>query len=165
MKKLIAIALAILTMVSMLAACGSKDKKSSVDLSDVLSDINEEYGFSESTVQGLKILDSFEDIDRNYNISEDDISQFAAERGSSRENKLEIVILEAKSADKVDAIADELRTTLQREQSDARSYFIEQPEIIAVFDNAVVKTSGNYVYMVINAKSDEISSMIENKLK
>ena len=164
MKKLTALALAILMLASLLAACGSDSdskKESSVDLKGLLSDINTEFDISETTVQGLKILESTDELDRYYMISGDDIKQFAAERTSSSTDFTEIVIVEANGSEEVDKIVKQLNSRLDAQRNTAKSY---NPDSVEVLEKCEVKTSGNFVYMVINDKCDEINQMIEDKI-
>ncbi len=168
MKRVIALCLAVLMMAAMFAACGDNndgkksDSAKSVDLNSVLNDINSQFGISESSVQGLKKLESTDELDRYYMISADDIKQFAAERSSSSTDFTEIVLVEATGSDAVNKIVTQLNSRLDAQRSTARSY---TPEAVEMLESCEVKTNGNFVYLVINDKQSEIVSLIENTIK
>lgn len=168
MKRIIALSLAVIMMAAMFVACGgSKDEKKSddaksVELSSVLSDINSQFDISDSTVQGLKKLETTDELDRYYMIAADDIKQFAAERSSSSTDFTEIVLVEANDSDAVNKIVTQLNSRLDAQRSTARSY---TPEAVDMLEKCSVKTSGNFIYLVINEKQDEIVSLIEKAIK
>ncbi|MBQ7217997.1 MAG: DUF4358 domain-containing protein [Ruminococcus sp.] len=169
MKRILAFTLAVLMMAAVLVACGgSNDKKSddasakSVDLNKVLGDINSQYDISESTVDGLKKLETNAELDRYYMIAESDIKQFAAERSSSSTDFTEIVLVEANDSAAVDKIVTQLNSRLDAQRSTAKSY---TPEAVAVLESCSVKTNGNFIYLVISDKADGIVKLVEDALK
>ncbi len=166
MKRILALTLAILMISALFVACGGDggkdDKKSesakSVDLKAVMNDINSQYGISESTVQGLKILETPEELDRYYMIASADIKQFAAERSSSATDFTEIVLVEANDAAAVEKIVTQMNSRLDAQRNTAKSY---TPEAVEMLEKCAVKTKGNFIYLVINEKSEEIVGVIE----
>ena len=173
MKRIIALSLAVLMIAALFVACGGKkdDSKSdsassadtakSVDPAALLDKINEQYGINDSSVQGLKKLSTTDELDRYYKIAADDVKQFAAERSSSSEEFMEIVIVEANDS-AADRIATQLNSRLDSQRNTAKSY---SPESAEMLDGSQVKTTGNFVYLVINEKQDEINKMIEDAVK
>lgn len=153
MKRIIAITMTLLMIAALLAAC---DKN--VDLSGLLNDINSKYSLSD----GIKKLETEDELDRYYNISKDDIKQFAGERASSSTDYTEIVIVEAKDSGSVSKIETQLNSRLDSQRSTAKSY---TPEAVELLNSCSVKTNGNYVYLVINENADGINKMIEDALK
>ncbi len=168
MKRILALSLAVLMIAAVFVACGGSkdDKKSdsakSVDLTSVLNDINSQYDINDSSVDGLKKLETTDELDRYYMISADDIKQFAAERSSSSKDFTEVVLVEANDADAVNKIVTQLNSRLDAQRSTARSY---TPEAVSILEASEVKTNGNFVYLVINEKQSDINSLIENALK
>lgn len=170
MKRIIALLLAVLMMAAVFAACGSDDKKDSgsdsgksetaksVDLPALLDKINSEFSLSSD----LKKLESADQLDRYYMISEDDIKQFAGERASSSTDFTEVVIVEANDSSAVDKIVTQLNSRLDAQRSTARSY---TPEAVDLLESCGVKTNGNFVYLVINEEADGINKMIEDAIK
>ena len=168
MKKIIALSLAVLMLAALFVGCGGEKKDdansndaSSVKLSAVLDDINSKYNISDSTVQGLKRIETTDELDRYYMIAADDIKQFAAERSSSADDFTEIVLVEATGSDAANKIVTQLNSRLDAQRSTARSYTAEAVEML---EKCEVKTKGNFVYMVINEKSDEINKTIEEAI-
>lgn len=153
-------------MAALFVACGDKDDAKSdggksVDLNSLLSDINSQFDINDNSVQGLKKLETSAELDRYYMISADDIKQFAAERSSSSTDFTEIVLVEANDADAVQKIVTQLNSRLDAQRSTARSY---TPEAVDMLEKCAVKTKGNFVYLVINDKQDEIVSLIEKTI-
>lgn len=169
MKRIIALTMAILMIAAVFAACGDSkedtkttDDTKSVDLNAVLDDINTQFDITESSVQGLKKLETTDELDRYYMIPADSIKQFAAERSSSSTDFTEIIMVEASGSDKIENIVTQLNSRLDAQRSTAKSY---TPEAVEMLDGCSVKTNGNFVYLVINDKQDEIVKVIEDALK
>lgn len=169
MKRIIALTLAVLMIAALFAACGGDKKEEgnsndakSVDLTAVMNDINSQFDISESTVQGLKKLETTDELDRYYMIAAEDIKQFAAERSSSSTDYTEVVLVEAVGADAVNKIVTQLNSRLDAQRSTARSY---TPEAVDMLEGCSVKTNGNFVYLIINDKQDEIVKVVEDALK
>lgn len=169
MKRILALTMAVLMMAAVLVACGgSKDggksdsSAKSVDLPAVLADINSKFDISESTVDGLKKLETNDELDRYYMIAAGDIKQFAAERSSSSTDFTEIVIVEANDSAAVDKIVTQMNSRLDAQRNTAKSY---TPEAVEMLEKCSVKTNGNFVYLVINEKSEDIVKAIEDAIK
>ena len=155
-------------LAALFVGCGGKDDNKSggsdaksVKLTDVLNDINSKFDISDSTVQGLKKLETNDELDRYYMIAADDIKQFAAERSSSANDFTEIVLIEATGSDAVNKIVTQLNSRLDAQRNTAKSY---TPEASAMLEKSEVKTKGNFVYLVINEKYDDIVKTIEEAL-
>ena len=89
MKKILTFALAMVMCLTAFAGCGgSKDVK----LDEVMNKINTEYKLN------LKKID---DLNKYYQVSNDDVKQFAAEINSDSNAPVEIVLVEAKDSDEV----------------------------------------------------------------
>ena len=134
---------------------------SSVDLNSVMQAVNTEFDFSEATVEGLTVIDSYDKLELYYLIKEQDIYQFAAERTSAAKEVFEVVMVEARGMNEAGQIAVQLNSRLDAQKSTARSY---NPELSYIYDQAEVAVSGNFVYLVINERSGEINSLIESML-
>lgn len=158
MKRIIALLTAVMILCAVLSACGENDKQKSVSLENLLNDINSEMGISESTIEGLNIIKTSEDLKDNYNISSDQITQFAAERTSSKKDFMEIVMVEAKDEESLKKIVDQMNSRLDAQLSTAKSY---NPEAVDVLESCKVTTNGNYIYLVISKQQEKIESMIE----
>ena len=155
MKKIIAVSMAIIMVACMLVACGGSAKE--VDLKGLLDNINSTYGLS-----GLKVLESASDLNRYYLVAEDDVKQFAAELTTAASEYNEVIIIEAASADKVDAIATQLNSHLDAQINTAKSY---DQDSQAMVESCQVVKSGSFVYLVIGENASAINSMIADAIK
>jgi hypothetical protein len=158
MKKIVSIfmvALMIFT-VGVFAGCsGSKD----VDLKSVLSDINSKYS---SSTSGLTELDDVSDLNKYYQISTDDVKQFAAEITSdSSQAPIEIIMIEANDSDSASSVKSALDSRYQTIYSQYASYSAEQFEMVK---NCEVTTNGNFVIMVVSEDYDGIMSVINEAI-
>ena len=153
MKKLITIAVAVILVVSMLAACGAKE----VDLKALMSDINTQYGIS-----GLKTIDDTDNLSRYYQINADEVKQFAAEMTTAASQYTEIVLVEAKDEKAVANIAALLTAHKNAQLNNAKSYDADQ---VSMIEACEVKQTGNYVYLVISDQYSDIVATIEKALK
>lgn len=176
MKRIIAIILAALMMTAVLAACGGDkaettapvadnapadnapaDNASSVSLSSVLDSINTQFGF-----EGLKVLDDVKALNRYYQIAETDVKQFAGELSTAASQYTEVVLVEANDSTAAQNIKAQLDAHRDAQLNNAKSYDADQ---VAMIESCATKTSGNFVYLVISDKYDEICGVIESALK
>lgn len=154
MKRIIMILTAAVLIVLLCAACsGAK----SVDLKAVLNDVNASYGLTD-----LKQIEDTDGLNRYYQIEADDVKQFAAEIGSSSTDYNEIVLIEAMDQTAADAIKKQLELRLRNQLSNAKSYAAEQ---VSMVEACKVKDSGNFVYLVIGDKHDDICADVEKALQ
>ena len=70
--------------------------------------------------------------------------------------------MEANDEDALTKIVNQMSSRLDAQLSTARSY---NPESVALLENCKVKTIGNYIYLVISEKQEEIEAMIEEALE
>ncbi len=170
MKRLLAFCMALLMLTAVLAACsdGDDQKDSAAEtqkevlLQNLLSDINTEMGISEKTVEGLKIINTTDELDRIYGIPADSIRQFGAERTSSKKDYMELLMVEANGEDAVTQIVNGLNSRLDAQRNTARSY---NPEAVELLENCKISTNGNFIYLVISKDQETIEKMIEDALQ
>lgn len=170
MKRMVALCLAALMLTALLAACGDNGKQDetdaakvkSVSLTELLSTINAEMGISESTIEGLNIITTESELFRKYGVHEKLIKQFAAERTSSKNDYMELVMIEAIDEDAVTQIVNQLNSRLDAQRNTAKSY---NPEAVELLENCKITTNGNFIYLVISEKQKEIEKMIEEALQ
>ena len=158
MKKLIAIIMLAVLAVSLFAGCGSDgaSDSSEVKLSSVLAKINEKYP---DAVKGLTQLKEKSDLTRYYEIDEKYIEDFAAEIiKDSSQASLEIVIVKT---NKVDDVKSKLNLRYKAILSQYASYSADQLKLAKA---GGVKTSGDYVYLVVAENSKDIMNTIEEEL-
>lgn len=156
MKRIIALVLAVMMMAAVFTACGGSSAKN-VDLSSVLGTINSQFGF-----EGLKTLDDTSALNRYYQIDEADVKQFAGELSTAASQYTEVVIVEANDADAAKNVADKLQAHLDSQLNTAKSYDADQ---VAMIEGCSVKQNGNFVYLIVSDKFNDINSVIEAALK
>jgi hypothetical protein len=154
MKKYFALAVAVVLIVCTLAACGGSAKE--VVLKDIMNDINSKYGISD-----LKVLESASDLNRYYNIAEEDVKQFAAELTTAASQYNEVILVEAVDADAAGRVATMLNNHLDAQVNTAKSY---DQDTLAMVESCKVVTKGNIVYLVIGDKADEKNKDIDAAL-
>lgn len=167
MKRIIAFVLAALMMAAVFTACGgnktdsgsNNDSSSAqeVDLKAVLNDINKQFG-----LEGLKSIDDASKFNRIFAVDEANIKQFAGEYSSAASTYLAIAIVEVTDASAIETVKGNLQAYLDSQLGDAKSYNADQ---VAMLEACGVKTTGNFVYLVISDKYNEITSAIEAALK
>ena len=153
MKKVLTIAVALVLVACCLVACGGK---TDIDLSSLLTDINNSHGISD-----LKILETTGDLNRYYSIAEEDVKQFAAELTTQASQYNEVIIIEAVDADAAGRIATQLNSHLDAQLNTAKSY---DKDAVAMIESCSVKQSDNIVYLVISDKSADITKTIEDAI-
>lgn len=157
MKKTICLILLAAMMLVVFTGCsGSKN----VDLKTVLGSVNS--GVSDATT-GLKELSDVSELQAYYQISPDDVKQFAAEiKADSSNAPVEIVLVEAKNAD----AANNVRTALDRRYNSIVSQYASySPEQLAMANACEVTQNGNFVTMVVAENYADIMGIINAALK
>ena len=160
MKRILAFTVALLMIVCSLAACGGSDNggsSTSVVLSDLMNDINSQYGVSD-----LKVLDKASDLTRYYRIEEADVKQFAAEMSTSSSQFTEVIMVEATDSSAAERVATALNNHLDTQVNTAKSY---TKDVLEMIESRKVMTSGNFVYLVISDNADAIEAAIAAKIK
>lgn len=163
MKRIVAIAVALLVVVCSLAACGGSEESTKpatfngttkdVDLSGVMKMINEKFDLGEKR--------ELSDSERYYGISTPDLKQFFAQKPVSDREFNEIVICEAATPDSVHRIENKLNRPLDDAFKQAKSY---SKEDLAVVEKCKVVVNGKYVYLVISPYAAEICALIESQI-
>ena len=153
MKRIIAVLTAAVLMLAVLSACS---KTEDVDLNKVMETVNSTYDMGE-----LKSIDSKQELHRYYVVEEDDVKQFAAEFSAANGDYNEVILVEAVDKDAAGRINEALANHLRLQLRDAKSY---HPEFVSMLKACEVQQSGNFVYLVINDRYDEIVSTISEAL-
>lgn len=154
MKRIAAIVLAAVLMMAVLTACGGAKE---VDLKAVMSDINSRFGYTD-----LKTIEDADGLNRYYQISADDVKQFAAELSTTASQYTEVVMVEGADADAAGRIKAMLEAHLGTQLNTAKSYDADQ---VAMIEACSVKQSGNIVYLAVSDKFADITGVIETALK
>ena len=153
MKRLLSLVLAFMLVLGV-TACGSKK---SVELKPLMDTINSTYGLTD-----LKTIDDTDSLNRYYQVAADSVKQFAAELPTSSKDFNEIILIEAADENAAAQIKTQLDARLRSQLSNAKSYNAEQ---VSMIEACETKQNGNYVYLVIGDKHDEINATIAEALK
>lgn len=168
MKKMIALAVALLMVVCSLAACGGSGDSSGdatekptafvgttkdVDLSIVVNNINQQFDLGE--------MREVNDSDRYYGISPTSVNQFYAQKPVSDREFNELVICEASAPDAVPRIEARLNKALDSAYNSAKSY---SKDDLAMIEKCKVVSNGKYIYLVISPDAEAICALIENAI-
>ncbi|MBQ3330871.1 MAG: DUF4358 domain-containing protein [Ruminococcus sp.] len=154
MKRILTVVTAALLILAICTACGSAK---SADLKALMDEINTACGLTD-----MKAVEDAESLNRYYQIEADSIRQFAAELPSSSKDFNEIILIEAVDENAAAQIKTLLDARLRSQLSNAKSYSAEQ---VGMIESCETKQSGNYVYLVIGEKHDEIDATIAEALK
>ena len=153
-KRTLTIITAALLILAVFTACGSKK---SVELKPLMDTINSTYGLTD-----LKTIDDTDSLNRYYQVAAESVKQFAAELPTSSKDFNEIILIEAADENAAAQIKTQLDARLRSQLSNAKSYNAEQ---VSMIEACETKQNGNYVYLVIGDKHDEINSTIADALK
>lgn len=145
MKKLFLTLFCGILVLSSFVGCGKEVKN--VNLQTVLADINSKYSLD------LDAVSDTDSLNKYYNISAEDVKQFAAEIKSDGNDRTEIVLVEAVDSSAADRINSALTTTYNSIVSQYAGYNQEKlPEIKA----CKVTQDGNYVTMIVASNGPDI---------
>ncbi len=157
MKKITAIILAALMLMGVLAACGgSSNSGASVDLNTVMTGVNTAFGMSD-----MKTVSSADDLNRYYQVDKNDVKSFAAEMTTNSSLYTEVVLVEAVDSAAADRVKAALDKHLSTQLSDAKSYHADQ---VALIESCSAQQAGNYVFLVISDKFNDIVNNIKGAL-
>lgn len=149
MKRIIALALAMVLCLTAFAGCGAKEVK----LSEVMDKINSEYSLS------LKQID---DLNKYYQVNNDDVKQFAAEINGDTNAPVEIVLVEAKDKD---AAANVEKKLQERLTSIVNMYGSYTPEKKAMAEACKVTNENNFVTLIVAENADKILATFNENVK
>lgn len=149
MKKFAAAAVTLL-MVCFFAGCQGGEQAKDIDVTKLADDLKTQITYQDEL---SKISDDM--FATVYKMDMDSIKTAVA-YASSGATAEEIVVVEANSADDVDAIKQALDERVAYLKAGYEDY---GPQEVPKIDNAVIKTSGNYAAMCISddsAKAEEV---------
>lgn len=152
MKRIFALAVALVLCLSLLAGCGSKD----VNLSDVMTKLNSDYSLS------LQTLSSADELNTYYSISTDDVKQFAAEIDSTNDAPKEIILIEATDADAAARVEEALTTRLNSIMATYNSYSPDQVDMVKA---CKVTKDGNFVSLIVADKAPDMLNVYYEYVK
>lgn len=152
MKRIFAVAVALVLCLSLLAGCGSKD----VNLNDVMTKLNSDFSLS------LQTLSSADELNTYYSISTDDVKQFAAEIDSTNDAPKEIILIEATDADAATRVEEALTTRLNSIMATYNSYSPDQVDMVKA---CKVTKDGNFVSLIVADKAPDMLNVYYEYVK
>lgn len=152
MKRIFAVAVALVLCLSLLTGCGSKD----VNLNDVMTKLNSDYSLS------LQTLSSADELNTYYSISTDDVKQFAAEIDSTNDAPKEIILIEATDADAATRVEEALTTRLNSIMATYNSYSPDQVDMVKA---CKVTKDGNFVSLIVADKAPDMLNVYYEYVK
>ena len=152
MKRIFAVAVALVLCLSLLSGCGSKD----VNLNDVMTKLNSDFSLS------LQTLSSADELNTYYSISTDDVKQFAAEIDSTNDAPKEIILIEATDADAATRVEEALTTRLNSIMATYNSYSPDQVDMVKA---CKVTKDGNFVSLIVADKAPDMLNVYYEYVK
>ena len=152
MKRIFAVAVALVLCLSLLAGCGSKN----VNLNDVMTKLNSDFSLS------LQTLSSADELNTYYSISTDDVKQFAAEIDSTNDAPKEIILIEATDADAATRVEEALTTRLNSIMATYNSYSPDQVDMVKA---CKVTKDGNFVSLIVADKAPDMLNVYYEYVK
>ena len=152
MKRIFAVAVALVLCLSLLAGCGSKD----VNLNDVMTKLNSDFSLS------LQTLSSADELNTYYSISTDDVKQFAAEIDSTNDAPKEIILIEATDADAATRVEEALTNRLNSIMATYNSYSPDQVDMVKA---CKVTKDGNFVSLIVADKAPDMLNVYYEYVK
>ncbi len=149
MKKIAAFALAMVMCLAAFAGCGAKEVK----LSEVMNKINSEYSLS---------LKSIDDLNKYYQINNDDVKQFAAEINSDTNAPVEVILVEAKDKNAASNVEKALQNRLN---SIINMYGSYTPEKKAMAQACKVTNENNFLTLIVADDADKILKTFNDSIK
>ncbi len=149
MKKIAVFALAMVMCLAAFAGCGAKEVK----LSEVMNKINSEYSLS---------LKSIDDLNKYYQINNDDVKQFAAEINSDTNAPVEVILVEAKDKNAASNVEKALQNRLN---SIINMYGSYTPEKKAMAQACKVTNENNFLTLIVADDADKILKTFNDSIK
>lgn len=153
MKKVIAVAFSMIFVLLAFAGCGSDNSNSDVELSKVLSDVNDNGGLS-----SMKTITNTTDLQKQFDIDPESVSDFIAEVSEDSEFPTTVIVTKAVDEEAVGNINSKLNTYLNDKLSNAQSYNKDQ---VSIIEKCKVQDNGLYSMLVIAEDYEKIEKIIQ----
>lgn len=160
-RNILALLMGVIMVIS-LCACGvdgvpvTDEPEKVVVLTEVLEAINAEFGFADE----MKAIEDTDSLELFYQISPDDVKQFAAETTrNSAEDITEIILVEAVDEEAALRVYDALMVRYNSQRDLCASY---SAELLAVVNECSVERENNFVTLIMSDKDDEITELYKS---
>lgn len=162
MKKITALVMAVLMMLS-LCACGGKDGDKKVKKGDITAKMLVEATLQQTSFDKADLIYSMEDenfsarFEYFYGIDVSLVSDAAIACSSSSKADEISILKTAKDTD-----INELTAALENRCAIQKaSYELYSPECVDMLNNALIFTNGDYAILIVSDKNDELKSALE----
>ena len=153
MKKVIAVAFSMIFVLLAFAGCGSDNSNSDVELSKVLSDVNDNGGLS-----SMKTITNTTDLQKQFDIDPESVSDLLAEASEDSEFPATVIGTKARDEEPVGDINSKLNTYLNDKLSHAHSY---NTDPLSTIEKCKVQDNGLYSMLVIAEDYEKIEKIIQ----
>lgn len=156
-RKWAAVAISLLLLLTgLFSGCSNAPKD--IDLKKLSEDLQTQIAFEDELVE---IEDSV--LDNFYTFTDKDaVESYVIYKSASNATAEEIALFKVKDSSQVDAVKQSVETRVTDLHDRFESYV---PAEIFKIDNAVIKTSGNYVLLVITTEFEKAEEIIDSYLK
>lgn len=124
-----------------------------------IEEIYKEVGQSVELISPVLMGDAF--ITNYYGIEPEKLEEYVFAMSEEATSAETVIILKVKETGDVEAMSKALQVVVDEKRSEMQDYLPEQFEIV---DKSSVKSSGNYVYLVISEQADAILQIIEKEI-
>jgi hypothetical protein len=124
-----------------------------------VEEIYSEIEQSVELISPVPMGDAF--ITNYYGIEPEKLEEYVFAMSEEATSAEAVIILKVKETDDVEAMSKALQVVVDEKRSEMQDYLPEQFEIV---DKSSVKSSGNYVYLVISEQADAILQIIEKAI-
>lgn len=141
---------------------GTAQGADSGDAAAEAKSVEEIYNEIEQSVELISPVpmgDAF--ITNYYGIEPEKLEEYVFSMSEEATSAETVVILKVKETGDVEAMSRALQVVVDEKRSEMQDYLPEQFEIV---DKSSVKSSGNYVYLVISEQADAILQIIEKAI-
>lgn len=151
--------LGMILIIAALSGCSPSEKHEppkAPAVSDIAAKIQETVDLSEmNEADGQKLT-------RLYGINSEDVEEYWIMVPGSNIKAQEIAVIKAKDSDKAEEIVEKLQARVERQANSFKDYI---PDEYFLIQNHVLKSQGNYVFLVISEESDEAEKIFDSFFK
>ena len=156
MKKYFVAVLGIIMVMFLVTACGSKPKEVTATTDEIFSDIQNQVELP------VTFENSADDIFSYYSIDTELLKEFTFVEAEDAIKVDTIVLMKVKEESDVEKVKTNLASIIDQKKDTMNNYIPEQYDSAC---KAVLKSSGNFVYLVISKDVSKIQGIIESYIK
>lgn len=149
-KLILQVGLLSLLILSLTACSSGNTSDESLNMDSLEENIKESVDLS-SMEKGSR-----SDLEKLYNIDEDDVDDFILYRPASNISAEEILVLEVDDFEDIDSIKDKIKLRLDSQESNFKDYLPDEHFLI---EKHVLKSKGDYILFVISEEVEEVESL------